>query len=1323
MSHVIVHRPARSLLPRIEGFDLAVSGPPQTPAATSAGPASYLQYMLPAVGSLGSLVFILANNNPLFIAGGILFAATAILIGIALAVQQRSSAAFKRYRDRVRYLEYLDDLRGQLREAASTQVADGRDRHPAPEALWQVPGLPPRLWERRRTDPDFLEARVGVGDVPLAARLRLETSSGPLTDTDPVCREEAERLANTSATLPDQPVTVRLAEAGTVCVRGPRTQTRALVRALLAGVAAWQAPEDVRVAVSASSGTVGEWTWIKWLPHAHHPEARDATGTARLFSGQPGELRTLLLPEFEARQRRRAQPRSGDRPAHPGGHLIVVIDRDTARPGTGDTALDTALASAKDLAVTVVHLVDTAENEPSQVDLRLAVDSGGSLAVTPGTSGGASGRARADQLSSLQAEALARRLAPLRLSPQSAEAPDAARGVDLPKTLGFDPDTLDPRRSWVPRTEPEWLRVPVGTAPDGRIVHLDLKESARGGMGPHGLLVGATGSGKSELLRTLVVSLVATHAPDRLNFVLVDFKGGATFAGLADLPHVAGMITNLEDEPTLVDRFRDALDGEMRRRQRMLRAAGNYSSARDYEAARAAGAALEPMPSLVVIVDEFSELLSAKPDFIDMFVALGRVGRSLGMHLLLASQRLEEGRLRGLESHLSYRLALRTFSSTESRAVLGVPDAYELPPIPGSGYLKVDTSVFERFRAAYVSAPLPREREEVPSGPESSLLPYTASNFHLPEDEVPAFQPAEGDEPSVLDDVVTRLRRAGRRAHQVWLPPLETPPTLDELVSAVGADPVRGLVGTGWAEHGRMRAPIGIVDRPREQSREYLIADLSGAGGNVGVVGGTRSGKTTALRTLVGALALTHTPAEVQFYCLDFGGGGLVALEALPHVGTVATRLEPELVRRLVAELATLLEEREQRFRKSGIDSMTTMRAWRAAGRLPDETRGDVVLVLDGWPRFRRDFEDLEPVVMDLASRGLGYGIHVVLTTNRWFDVKPALKDTLGTRLELRIGDPIESEIDRRAAANVPADRPGRGLTADKLHCQVGLPRIDGVPADDDLSGALADFGKRSAAAWGAPPAPPVRVLPPRVVLSELPAPGADTRPGVPVGVGELELTPAYVDLTGPDPHFLLFGEGQSGKTTLLRTFLMGLVQRATPDEARVVVVDYRRTLLGAIEEPHLLAYAGAAPALDAIVADLHGSLTRRLPGPDVTPRQLRERSWWSGPQVYLVVDDHDLVVTPTSNPLGPLVDLLAQARDIGLHLILARRVGGAGRAAFEPVIQRLKELATPGVILSGDRAEGAVLGPYRASEQPPGRGLFVSRNARVQLIQVATDL
>ena len=256
--------------------------------------------------------------------------------------------------------------------------------------------------------------------------------------------------------------------------------------------------------------------------------------------------------------------------------------------------------------------------------------------------------------------------------------------------------------------------MPIGVGADGGAIELDLKESAQDGMGPHGLLIGATGSGKSELLRTLVLGLAATHSSEQLNFVLVDFKGGATFASLDRLPHTAAVITNLADALPLVDRMVDAINGELVRRQELLRRAGNFASVRDYERARAAGSPLAPLPSLLLICDEFSELLSAKPDFIDLFVQIGRLGRSLGVHLLLASQRLEEGRLRGLDTHLSYRIGLRTFSALESRTVLGVPDAYELPRSPGHGYLRAGTDPLARFKAAYVSGAV-RRRQRAPA--------------------------------------------------------------------------------------------------------------------------------------------------------------------------------------------------------------------------------------------------------------------------------------------------------------------------------------------------------------------------------------------------------------------------------------------------------------------------------------------------------------------------------------------------------------------------------------------------------------------------------
>lgn len=284
-----------------------------------------------------------------------------------------------------------------------------------------------------------------------------------------------------------------------------------------------------------------------------------------------------------------------------------------------------------------------------------------------------------------------------------------------------------------------------------------------------------------------------------------------------------------------------------------------------------------------------------------MLVQIGRIGRSLGVHLLLASQRLEEGKLRGLDTYLSYRIGLRTFSASESRRAIGVPDAYHLPPVPGSGYLTYDTAEMTRFRAAYVSAP---------------YAPEEASSTE--DDDIFAD--------SLLDVLVGRISGQGPPAHQVWLPPLDVPATLDELLPELATTPERGLHPPAYEGLGGLRVPAGLVDRPDQQRRDLMYLDFSGAAGHGLVVGAPQTGKSTLLRTVVCALALTHTPSEVQCYCLDFGGGSMQQLQNLPHVGGVSSRLDPEHVRRTVAEVSGLLTTREEFFRTHGIDSMAAYR-------------------------------------------------------------------------------------------------------------------------------------------------------------------------------------------------------------------------------------------------------------------------------------------------------------------------------------------------------------------------------------------------------------
>lgn len=548
----------------------------------------------------------------------------------------------------------------------------------------------------------------------------------------------------------------------------------------------------------------------------------------------------------------------------------------------------------------------------------------------------------------------------------------------------------------------------------------------------------------------------------------------------------------------------------------------------------------------------------------------------------------------------------------------------------------------------------------------------------------------------------------------MWLPPLEGAPTLDELVGPLTVDPVRGLTFGNPELHGALQVPVAVVDKPYEQRRDLFWLSLDGAAGHVAVVGGTQSGKSTALRTLICALALTHTPAEVQVYCLDFGGGGLAAVRDLPHVGGVVGRADPTGVRRTVGEMATLLADRERAFAESGIESISAWRRRRAAhlttGTPQDDPFGEVFLVVDGWATLRGEYDDLEPLITDLATRGLSYGLHVVATAVRWLDFRPAIRDLFGSRLELRLGDPSDSLVARRAAADVPEQTPGRGITAAGLHFLTALPQS--TEADP------ATLVKQISGAWTGPTAPRVRLLP-----AVLPYPDLDvqTTTGlrIPIGIAEADLRPVVLDFA-TEPHFVVYGDAESGKSSFLRALATTIVTRFTPEQARVILVDYRRSLLGAVEEPHLIGYGTTAAHTTDLMESAAGYMQGRIPGPEVNAAQLRERSWWSGPELFVLVDDYDLVASGPANPLRSLEEHLPHARDVGLHLVLVRRSGGAGRAQYEPVVQRLRELSTSGLVMSGSPDEGALVGPVRPGPLPPGRGRLFTRREGVRLVQLA---
>ena len=1219
-------RVARQLPPAFARADVSIAAPPALPRSPSPSMVVRLVPVLVSIGGLGVMVAAFfsgsaATRSPAFLG----FPMMMLVSMTATALAGRGS----RHRgdidaDRVEYLGYLDRLRTTIVETAAAQRLSLSWSHPDPDTLWTLIGGP-RMWERQPTDSDFCVIRIGVGFQPLATRL-VAPDTPPVELSDPVTATALHRFIQAYAMLEGVPIAIGLRANAALTIDGDVDEVRGVLRAMVCQLAVLHPPNQLLIVAVISERNRCHWDWLKWLPHHQHPIVADAVGSARMVYRSQVEAQSALAGAGRA-------------------HVVMISDLDE-RGSAGVIAGATLLAIG-------------AGSDGTQLTIKHADETQG--LVHP------------DRMDTLDALICARRLAGYCTGAVASHRDD---GPGWPGLMGLgDPSRFDPLTLWRSRDHHDRLRVPIGTTVDGTPLELDIKEPVENGMGPHGLCVGATGSGKSELLRTVALGMMVWNSPQVLNLLLIDFKGGATFFDLARAPHVAAVITNLSDDAPLVARMRDALAGELNRRQEILRTAG-CASVTAYADARRAGAQLMPLPTLFIVVDEFSELLTQHPDFVDMFVAIGRLGRSLGMHLLLASQRLDEGRLRGLEAHLSYRLCLKTLSASESRIVLGTLDAYQLPNTPGAGFLRCGGSELIRFQTAFVSGPRPTI---TPASVASSTASPSVQLFSTrvagsvtrsAETVGPATQ-------TVVGAVLDRLFAQGPPAHQVWLPQLDSAP------------PLAGLLRDAASVLGDLTVPIGIVDRPFDQSRTPLMVDLSGAAGNVAIVGAPQSGKSTALRTLITALAATHDPRRVQFYCLDFGGGTLAAVRTLPHVGAVAGRTEPELVARMVAEMESIVRSREA-YRVDAVDG--------------SDAFGDVFLVVDGWTTLRHEFETLEEAVTSIATQGLSFGVHVVLSASRWAEIRPSLRDQIGTRIELRLGDPADSEIDRKRAQQVPHDKPGRGLSHEGLHMLVALP-IDG-----------GDVRRRP----GAPAAPPIPLLPVHVDRDTVVRRAGDEFGArILLGLEERRLLPVAMDFD-QQSHLLILGDNECGKTATLRTLCREIVRTNTATQAQLLIVDFRRSLLGVVESEHLGGYAMSSAAVGASLPGVLDLLHGRMPPPNASQAQLRDRSWWSGPDIYLVVDDYDLVAASPENPLIAIVEFLPHAEDLGLHLIVARRSGGAARALFEPLLGGLRNLGCMGLVMSGRPEEGSLLASGRPTRLPPGRGVLVTRAGDEQLVQVA---
>lgn len=1210
-----------------------------------------------------SLVGIL---TPLFFAGVmyavmqsvhmLLFAGLTPLMGIANAVDAQRRGRRTDRSERQRFAREMHDLRERLDALADHERRRRDALVPDPAEIVRRVELPSvRLWERRPGDDDALHLRAGVGDVPWEPPIADPPTRGELPD------ELRSALAG-AAVLAGSPVPVDLSAGGVVGIVGDRGAALALARSLLCQAAALHGPADLPVMVLAGRDAGEAWDWSKWLPHT-----RDATGAGRMLSADP-ELSTRMA---EARLRAVAdaddhhRPPPGARAAGP--TLLVVVDDESLTEGR--RAPTRALLRGEGGPVAGVVVASTVDRLPAVCTtvVEMTDPDGGADLVRPQAGERVDGllaAGMADDVARACARALARFEDP-ELDVVGAGLPTSIRLLPLLDLDECSPEAVLAR--WASAGVDPRPATPVGVSEDG-VFTVDVVAD-----GPHGLVGGTTGSGKSELLRSLVAGLAASVDPDHLTFVLIDFKGGSAFDQCAALPHTVGMVTDLDEH--LAERALRCLEAELKHRERVLREVG-ATDLPDYLRKRLA----EPMPRLLVVIDEFATLRSELPQFIDALVGVAQRGRSLGVHMLLATQRPRGAISDNIRANTNMRVALRVQDATGSQDVIDVPDAAEIPrTAPGRAYVRlgpgeivaIQTALSTGPRRGSSQAPVdvapfvygPEPRRPGPGGgPVDGRAPVAAG---APVDGGGGAEP-ETDLSVLVGAIGEAFARTGRPLpRRPWPDPLSGDVDLDRLLDAARA----GDAGGSPADPADLVVPLALADDPEAQS-QYPTGWRPGDG-NLFVYGIGGSGTTTTLASVALSLARLLPPDDLHLYVLDFGAGDLGVLDPLPHVGAVVLASERERQTRLIRHLRLLLDRR------------------RAMG--PAAVRGEplVVTLVDGWSAMAAEFDDIGgTAAWDAFTRVVADGPEVKLVTvvaaDRALAIPGRVASLVRQRWALQLADRNDYTSFGVRGAALPQMVPGRAVVA-------GTGQVVQIarPADGAAAAAV-----RLAAAHPPPARAPVRIEPlaTEVRAARLGTPAAlGARPWhVPVGIAESTRSAASL-VVYQGEHALVTGPARSGKSTTLLT-IAAVCREARPDVTVVAVAGPRSPLAG-----------------DPLV------------GAVVTPAAIGERlaaavDEAAGP-VLVLVDDAESI-----DDAGGVLDRLSTSERPDLLFVAAGRNDGirTGYSHWTRPLRRSKlgVLLRPDVDLDGD-----ILGARLPRRAPvgmvTGRG-YLACGGDVQLVQVA---
>jgi S-DNA-T family DNA segregation ATPase FtsK/SpoIIIE len=1143
------------------------------------------------------------------------------------------------------YREHKARIERDAADALEAERIARRDECPDPATVLSIASGPRRrLWERRRTDPDYLLLRVGTADLPSAVEL-----------TDP---EQDEHRRQVFWSVPDAPVTVPLAQRGVLGVAGPGETSRSLGRWLVAQLAAQHSPNDLQLCLLTDSSGKVSWEWMRWLPHCRPGGGR---GGAALI-GNDAESVATRIAELLALigERQKALRQSGQAGQQQGlfqPDIVVVFDGSRklrSLPGAIQV-----LRNGPEVGVYAVCLDADERLLPAECQAVVVADPDGlrvQQMMAPTVR-----QVRPDGVTPGWCVRLARSIAPIRDACDDDEAaglPDSARLLDVLRLEPPAAEAIAARWSAGGRS----TLAMIGESYDGPF-GIDIRKD-----GPHGLIAGTTGSGKSELLQSLVAALAVANRPEEMTFVLVDYKGGSAFSECVNLPHTVGMVTDLDTH--LVERALVSLSAELTRREHILAAAGakdieDYQILLDKTRHARGVRPHEPMPRLVIVIDEFASMVRDLPDFVKGLVNIAQRGRSLGIHLILATQRPSGVVSQDIRANTNLRIALRVTDPAESADVIEAPEAaFISKSTPGRAYVRLGHASLVPFQAGRVGGRRPGAAIAATSRP--WVAPVDWQDLGKPEPAKPAAKQRAEEEITDLKVLVEAIQRAAHglrisRPRSPWLSPLPDTLLLSDLMP-VDARETRAAGSDGNP------ASFGVEDLPAVQQQRPAFIDLD-TFSHLMAAGAPRSGRSQLLRTIAAALALEHSCADLHLYGIDCGNGALRALTDLPHCGAVVTRTETERAVRLLGRLAAEVSRRQELLAEGGFADITEQRAATSgSGRLPH-----VVVLLDRWEGFTAtlgevDHGSLTDVITRILGEGASVGVHLVMTGDRSL-LAGRISAMCEQKLAFKLAEKEDYGLIGLRPREMPDDiPPGRAFRSGSgVEVQVALlgPDSSGQGQAAVLRSIAASCASRDAAIEPARWPFRVDVLPAQIAFEDAWAmrPAAAGPLWGLVGVGGDTLAGYGPDLAAGVPCFAVAGPAKSGRSTILLSMARSFLATRTS----LILVTPRPSPLRTLE---------SAPGVCAVFS-----------GGDLDEEELSAAlSSVSGP-VVVMIDDAELLRDCDAS--GELSRIIAFGGDAGRALVFGGDAEnlGLGFSGWQVDAKRARRgcLTAPATLPEGD--------------------------------------